>query len=166
MSKQHQVSCKEICNGNLQMLNETFGDKTLSRSHVFEWNKGFLVGRDCVKKDERVWRPRIAPTYINSKQTTVPPAHHWYDTKRPGGSLFLQCSRKEQNILTRFWCGHLRTLTFRDCNKVFPTCVRCSVYQASPEQILDCLGFSKQDLYEDPLILLDFLRVNGIMDLI
>ncbi|GFV52921.1 RNase H domain-containing protein [Trichonephila clavipes] len=45
-------------------------------------------------------------TYINSKQTTVPPAHHWYEAKRPGGSLFLQCSRKEQTILTRFRSGH------------------------------------------------------------
>ncbi|GFU85120.1 RNase H domain-containing protein [Trichonephila clavipes] len=53
-------------------------------------------------------------TYINSKQTTVPPAHHWYEAKRPGGSLFLQCSRKEKTILTRFRSGHLRTLTFRD----------------------------------------------------
>ncbi|GFV99313.1 RNase H domain-containing protein [Trichonephila clavipes] len=23
-------------------------------------------------------------TYINNKQTTVPPAHHWYEAKRPG----------------------------------------------------------------------------------
>ncbi|GFX76714.1 gag-pol [Trichonephila clavipes] len=53
-------------------------------------------------------------TYINSKQTTVPPAHHWYEAKRPGGSLFLQCSRMEQTILTRFRSDHLRTLTFRN----------------------------------------------------
>ncbi|GFV52922.1 hypothetical protein TNCV_2875901 [Trichonephila clavipes] len=38
--------------------------------------------------------------------------------------------------------------------KVFPICTRCSAYQASPEHILDCLGLSKQDLYEDPLIVL------------
>ncbi|GFT41168.1 RNase H domain-containing protein [Trichonephila clavipes] len=50
-------------------------------------------------------------TYINSKQSTVPPAHHWYEAKRPGGSLSLQCSRQEQTILTRFRSGHLRTLT-------------------------------------------------------
>ncbi|GFW17783.1 RNase H domain-containing protein [Trichonephila clavipes] len=105
-------------------------------------------------------------TYINSKQTTVPPAHPWYEAKRPGGFPFLQCSRKEQTIPTHFQSGHLRTLTFRDSNKVFPTCVRCSASQASPEHILDCLGLSKQDLYEDLLIVLDFLRVNGIMDLI
>ncbi|GFV53708.1 RNase H domain-containing protein [Trichonephila clavipes] len=64
-------------------------------------------------------------TYMSSKQTTVPPAHHWYEAKGLGSSLFLQCSRKEQNILTRFRSSHLRTLTFRE-SKVFPTCVRCS----------------------------------------
>ncbi|GFT51180.1 RNase H domain-containing protein [Trichonephila clavipes] len=105
-------------------------------------------------------------TYINNKQSTIPPAHHRYEAKRPGGSLFLQCSRQEQTILTRFQSGHLRALTFKDKNKVFPTCVRCSACQASPEHILDCLGLSKQDLYEDPLMVLDFLRVNGIMDLV
>ncbi|GFU88619.1 uncharacterized protein TNCV_4442961 [Trichonephila clavipes] len=46
------------------------------------------------------------------------------------------------------------------------TCVRCSASQASPEHILDCPGLSNQDLYEDPLMVLDFLRVNEIMDLV
>ncbi|GFV47478.1 uncharacterized protein TNCV_885501 [Trichonephila clavipes] len=55
-------------------------------------------------------------------------------------------------------CHHLRNLTFKDGNKVFPTCERCTASQASPEYILDCLGLSKQDLYEDPLMMLDFLR--------
>ncbi|GFX83664.1 RNase H domain-containing protein [Trichonephila clavipes] len=58
-------------------------------------------------------------TCINNKQSTVPPAHHWYETKRPGGSLSLQCSRQEQTIVTHFRSGHLRTLTFKDGNKVF-----------------------------------------------
>ncbi|GFW22052.1 RNase H domain-containing protein [Trichonephila clavipes] len=37
-------------------------------------------------------------TYINNRQSTVPPANHWYEAKRPSGSLFLQCSRQEQTI--------------------------------------------------------------------
>ncbi|GFY51467.1 RNase H domain-containing protein [Trichonephila inaurata madagascariensis] len=41
-------------------------------------------------------------TYINNKQSSVHPVHHKYEAKRPGGSLFLQCSRTEQTILTRF----------------------------------------------------------------
>ncbi|GFU53107.1 RNase H domain-containing protein [Trichonephila clavipes] len=44
-------------------------------------------------------------TYINNKQSTVPPAHHWYEAKRPGGYLSLQCSRQERTILTHFWSG-------------------------------------------------------------
>ncbi|GFX71437.1 hypothetical protein TNCV_2694251 [Trichonephila clavipes] len=49
---------------------------------------------------------------------------------------------------------------------VFPTCIRCSACQASPENILDCLGLSKQDLYEDPPMVLGFLRVNKVMDFV
>ncbi|GFX19076.1 uncharacterized protein TNCV_3012201 [Trichonephila clavipes] len=75
-------------------------------------------------------------------------------------------TRQEQTFLTRFRSGHHRTLTFRDGSKVFPTCVRCSASHASPEHILDCMGHSKQDVYEDPLKVLDFLRVNEIMDLV
>ncbi|GFU53368.1 RNase H domain-containing protein [Trichonephila clavipes] len=100
-------------------------------------------------------------TYINSKQTTIPPAHHWYEAKRPGGSLFVSMRQEGTNYSDSFSEWPLRTWTFRDGNKVFPTCVRCSASQASPEHILDCLGLTKQDLYEDPLMVLDFLRVNG-----
>ncbi|GFY36146.1 hypothetical protein TNCV_4845181 [Trichonephila clavipes] len=42
----------------------------------------------------------------------------------------------------------------------------CSACQASTEHILDYLQLSKQDLYEDPLMVLDVLRVNDIMDLV
>ncbi|GFU71152.1 RNase H domain-containing protein [Trichonephila clavipes] len=101
-----------------------------------------------------------------SNKQFVSPAYHWYEVKHPGGSLSLQYSSREQTIPTRFRSGHLRTLTFKDGNKVFPTCVRCSASQASPEHILDCLGLSKQDLYKDPLMVLNFSRVNEIMDLV
>ncbi|GFW11961.1 MFS-type transporter SLC18B1 [Trichonephila clavipes] len=104
--------------------------------------------------------PELHSTYINNKQSTIPPALHWYEAKRPGGSLSLQCSNQEQTIPTRFWSCHLQTLTFMDGNKVLPTCVRCSACQACPEHILDLLGLTKQDLYEDPLMMLDFLRAR------
>ncbi|GFX34397.1 hypothetical protein TNCV_3227421 [Trichonephila clavipes] len=48
-------------------------------------------------------------------------------------------SRQKQTILTRVWSGHFRTLTFKDVNKVFPTCVRGSGCQASPKHILTSL---------------------------
>ncbi|GFW17047.1 RNase H domain-containing protein [Trichonephila clavipes] len=41
-------------------------------------------------------------TYINNKQSTVSPVHHWYEAKRPGGSPSLQCSRQEKSIRTHF----------------------------------------------------------------
>ncbi|GFV63751.1 RNase H domain-containing protein [Trichonephila clavipes] len=106
---------------------------------------------------------KLHSIYIYSKQSTVPPAHHWYESKRPGRSLFPQYIRKEQTILTRFLSGLLRTLTFRNGNKVFPNCVRLSACHASPEHILYFVGLSKQDLYEYPLIVFDFLRVNGVI---
>ncbi|GFW09203.1 uncharacterized protein TNCV_2101571 [Trichonephila clavipes] len=37
---------------------------------------------------------------------------------------------------------------------------------ASAEHILDCLGLSREDLYDSPLLVIDFLRVNNLMDLV
>ncbi|GFT30666.1 uncharacterized protein TNCV_77431 [Trichonephila clavipes] len=73
-------------------------------------------------------------------------------------STYINSNRQEQTILTPFRSDHLRTLTFKDENKVFPSCVRCSACQASLAHILDCTGLSKQDLFEDPLMVLDFFE--------
>ncbi|GFX45622.1 hypothetical protein TNCV_176151 [Trichonephila clavipes] len=43
--------------------------------------------------------------YINNKQSTIPPAYHWYEAKRPGGSLSLD-GRNKLYYLTRFRSGH------------------------------------------------------------
>ncbi|GFW44757.1 RNase H domain-containing protein [Trichonephila clavipes] len=83
---------------------------------------------------------------------SVPPAHHWYEVKHPGGSLFLQYSRQEQTILTRFRNGKLRALTFKDRNKFSPTCIKCSAW-----------GFQNK-IFMKTLIMLDFLKMNVIMD--
>ncbi|GFV50731.1 RNase H domain-containing protein [Trichonephila clavipes] len=85
------------------------------------WNSAFLT---CSE---------LHFTHINNKQSTIPPTHHWYEAKR----LSLQCGRQKQTILTRFRSDQLRTLTFKNKNKVLPTCVGCSACQASPEYILD-----------------------------
>ncbi|GFU22087.1 dynein heavy chain 11, axonemal [Trichonephila clavipes] len=66
----------------------------------------------------------------------------------------LATSRQTAGTLIR--SDNLPTLTFKDVSKVFPTCVRCSAFQAPPKHILDCLGLSKQDIYQDPLMVLDF----------
>ncbi|GFS78589.1 hypothetical protein TNCV_3148081 [Trichonephila clavipes] len=42
----------------------------------------------------------------------------------------------------------------------------CYACQASPKHMLDCLGLTKQDLYENLLIASDLLRVSEIMDLV
>ncbi|GFU50015.1 RNase H domain-containing protein [Trichonephila clavipes] len=76
--------------------------------------------------EEALTYSELHSTYINNKQSTVPPAYHWYEAKRPGGSLFLQCNRQEKTILTHFRSGHLQALTFRDGNKSFSNlCVFC-----------------------------------------
>ncbi|GFU87616.1 uncharacterized protein TNCV_2935381 [Trichonephila clavipes] len=75
-------------------------------------------------------------------------------------------SRREQIGLTRFLSGHLMSLTFVYGIKYFEICTKCSSAQASPDHILSCLGLTRQDLVQDPLLVLDFFRENGLMDLI
>ncbi|GFX82395.1 RNase H domain-containing protein [Trichonephila clavipes] len=124
---------------------------------------------DALAKDGAAQPPRklalfiyskLHSTYINNKQSTISPAHHWYEAKRPGSYLSFQYNRQGQTILTSLWSAHLRPLTFKNGNKVLPTGVRCSACQVYPEHILDCLGLTKQDLYEDHLMVLDILRVS------
>ncbi|GFU62246.1 uncharacterized protein TNCV_4859611 [Trichonephila clavipes] len=102
-------------------------------------------------------------------QCRTPSRHHLELQDRrdytPADRAARTCCKQEQTILTHFRSGHLRTLTFNDGKKVLP-CIRCSACQASPKHIIDCLGLTKQDLYEDPLMVLDFLRVKEIMDLV
>ena len=96
----------------------------------------------------------------------APPLHHWYKSSRPEGSLTLACSKRDQTALTRFLSGHLRTMKYSEGTKRYETCPKCLLEQASPAHILSCLGLSTQDLYEEPLLVLDFLRVHKFMDLI
>lgn len=103
---------------------------------------------------------------INKTTWFVPPEHQWYQCSRPGGSLYSGLKRQDQTTLARFRSGHLRSLIFPDGYKSFETCSKCSSDQASPEHILACLGLSKHDLFDNPLMVLDFLRVFGVMDLV
>ncbi|GBL73124.1 hypothetical protein AVEN_159212-1 [Araneus ventricosus] len=99
----------------------------------------------------------------------IPPVHHWYRGSRPGGCLSIvsiNCSRRDQTTLTRFLSGHIRSLTFSDNSKCFEICPKCTAEQATPDHILACLGFSKQDLVPNPLMTLDFFRGHRLMDLI
>ncbi|GFX55548.1 RNase H domain-containing protein [Trichonephila clavipes] len=49
--------------------------------------------------------------------------------------------------------------------KNFEMCTNCSSEPASPAHILQCLGLTKQDLADDPLLVLDYLKVYDVMDL-
>ncbi|GFS81219.1 RNase H domain-containing protein [Trichonephila clavipes] len=82
----------------------------------------------------------------------IPPVHPWYQSKCPGGSLVRGSSKRDQTALTCFLSGHLMSLTFVDGTK-------CSSAQTSPGHILS-LGLTRQDLVQDPLLVLDFFRVN------
>ncbi|GFX22391.1 transposable element Tcb2 transposase [Trichonephila clavipes] len=50
--------------------------------------------------------------------------------------------------------------------KTFALCTKCKPQQASADHILDCLGLSREDLLSPPLLVSDFLRVNGLLGLV
>ena len=49
----------------LGMLQEVYGDETMSRSRVFEWHKRFKEGREDVEDDSRSGRPSTSRTADN-----------------------------------------------------------------------------------------------------
>ena len=49
----------------LGMLQEVYGDGTMSRSRVFEWHKRFKEGREDVEDDSRSGRPSTSRTADN-----------------------------------------------------------------------------------------------------
>ncbi|GBN91250.1 hypothetical protein AVEN_232008-1 [Araneus ventricosus] len=90
----------------------------------------------------------------------IPPVHHWYQGSRPGGCLSTDCNRRDQTTLTCFLSGRIRSLTFSDNSKCFEICPKCTAEQATPDNILACLGLSKPDLVSNPLLTLNFFRVH------
>jgi hypothetical protein len=42
----------------MQMLTETYGADAMKKSSVSEWHKRFKEGREDVKDDERIGRPK------------------------------------------------------------------------------------------------------------
>ncbi|GFU27890.1 RNase H domain-containing protein [Trichonephila clavipes] len=95
-----------------------------------------------------------------------PPEHHWYQYSRPGGSLAHGLSRQDQTLLARFRSGHIKSMKFSERRKSFEMCTNCSSEPATPAHILECLGLTKQDLADVPLLVLDFLKMYDVMDLI
>lgn len=97
---------------------------------------------------------------------SVPPFHHWYLGNRPVPALILACDRGSATALFRLSSGHLNCLSFCGNQKVFDICTKCHGQQASAEHILDCMGLFRDDIFSNPFLVLDFLRVNDLMDLV
>ncbi|GFV90940.1 probable RNA-directed DNA polymerase from transposon BS [Trichonephila clavipes] len=93
-----------------------------------------------------------------SKEWKIPPSHHWYAAREPGSFLDLNCDRASKTAISRLASGHTKSLSFFEGRKTFKFCSKCKVQQASAEHILDCLGLSREDLYDSPLLVIDFLR--------
>ncbi|GFX34913.1 RNase H domain-containing protein [Trichonephila clavipes] len=90
------------------------------------------------------------PSFQKNKMNLTwrnPPYHHWYAAKRPGLSIQCISSRAHQMALARLRSSHLRSMTFVQGVKSFFTCT-CSLL-ASPAHLLDCLGISLRQLYEE-----------------
>ncbi|GFX83160.1 RNase H domain-containing protein [Trichonephila clavipes] len=71
----------------------------------------------------------------------TPPEHHWYQCSHPRG--YLAHGRNSFEIRTN-----------------------CSSEPTTPDHILECLGLTKQDLEDVPLLVLDFLKAYDVMDLV
>ncbi|GBM67338.1 hypothetical protein AVEN_97311-1 [Araneus ventricosus] len=96
----------------------------------------------------------------NKAEWLVPPSHHWYKGRKPGLSLSLPCIRQ---FSTRLASGHLNCLTYSEGNKIYP---KYQQHQASPKHILDCLGLDWEEIFSSPLLVIDFIKVNGFLDLV
>ncbi|XP_071044562.1 uncharacterized protein [Parasteatoda tepidariorum] len=102
----------------------------------------------------------------NKQKWLLPPIHYWYKAERPGLSLSLPGDRQTNTCLSRLASGHLKSLTFSANQKIFPLCPKCQQNQASPEHILNCLGLDWNDIHSSPILVSDFLNVNGFIDLV
>ncbi|GBL86943.1 hypothetical protein AVEN_236102-1, partial [Araneus ventricosus] len=51
-------------------------------------------------------------------------------------------------------------------NKIYPLCPKCQQHQASPKHILDRLGLDWEEIYSSPLLVIDFIKVNGFLDMV
>ncbi|GFX10009.1 uncharacterized protein TNCV_4101481 [Trichonephila clavipes] len=95
----------------------------------------------------------------------TPPSHPWYFRRNPGGSSKLM-PRKYQIAFSHFVSGNRKSLSFRQGQKIFPECHLCYSKIVSPAHILTCLNFKKDEVLLEPLLFLDFLDVNGFMEIV
>ncbi|PRD32310.1 UNVERIFIED_CONTAM: hypothetical protein NCL1_20861 [Trichonephila clavipes] len=78
------------------------------------------------------------------------------------GSLVSLPNGKEIWILSDSRSAMQHLSNWQRC-KSFEMCSNCS---SEPAHVLECLGLTKQDLADDPLLVMDFLKVYDVMDLV
>ncbi|GFS59119.1 RNase H domain-containing protein [Trichonephila inaurata madagascariensis] len=105
---------------------------------------------------------------IKDKQVWMAPLDHpGISRKSPGGrgALEFDGDRNDQTAVSRLLSEHLKCM-IESGRKVLQTCPKCHLLPVSLEHIPDCLGFALEDVHASPLLVLDFARVNGLVDLI
>ncbi|GFS84110.1 RNase H domain-containing protein [Trichonephila clavipes] len=95
----------------------------------------------------------------------TPPTHAWYNRQAPGGALPIKADRVVQTTISRLASGHIRGLSFNLGQKIYENCTKCNLVQATPDHLLFCAGLEREDIYSSPLLVYDFLRTLGLMDL-
>ncbi|GFV27519.1 RNase H domain-containing protein [Trichonephila clavipes] len=96
----------------------------------------------------------------------TPPIHPWYNRQAPGGALSIKADRVVQTTISRLASGHIRGLSFNLGQKIYENCTKCNLVQATPDHLLFCAGLEREDIYSSPLLVYDFLRTLGLMDLV
>ncbi|GFW56805.1 hypothetical protein TNCV_160351 [Trichonephila clavipes] len=89
-----------------------------------------------------------------------------YSRSQIGRALWVLWNLTETERIKRLCPDCSVGMTFESGRKVFQTCSKCHLLPTYPEHILDCLGLTLEDVHASPLLVLDFARVNGLMDLI
>ncbi|GFY14496.1 RNase H domain-containing protein [Trichonephila clavipes] len=107
---------------------------------------------------------RVKSEILKDWRTT--PNHHWYESKHLGSLFLLKCGKASQIAISRLKSGHIKNLSFCGGRKTFALCTKCKTQHASPDHILNGLGLSREDIFSSPLLLLDFLRVSGLLGLV
>ncbi|GFV38365.1 RNase H domain-containing protein [Trichonephila clavipes] len=101
-----------------------------------------------------------------AEQNGVTPTHPWYNRQAPGGALSIKADRVVQTTISRLASGHIRGLSFNLGQKIYENCTKCNLVQATPDHLLFCAGLEREDIYSNPLLVYDFLRTLGLMDLV
>ncbi|GFT68825.1 RNase H domain-containing protein [Trichonephila clavipes] len=86
-----------------------------------------------------------------------------FSSWRLSGSRFYKTSSSSPSPLSKWPYQNNKIFVGR---KSFEMCTNCSSDPGTSAHILKCLGLTKQDLADVPLLVLDFLKVYDVMDLV